>query len=182
MFCRSLFVSLSLFLLVIVVARTLLNQVFSVRKLKGKSYDRHHEFGNRYGTSIFTDDKGYIVVATNPSSFCLLTTFRWTNIYHGIVITSSTTGVTSVVGTDYLPLASEFTPVFSCPRVATKFQQLILKCNVDAIYTVIIWLQIMSFLIGWRPNDVLWQKSYIQRAKCHERWTYYSKAPPDTLE
>jgi hypothetical protein len=138
MFCRSLFVSLSLFLLVIVVARTLLNQVFSVRKLKGKSYDRHHEFGNRYGTSIFTDDKGYIVVATNPSSFCLLTTFRRTNIYHGIVITSSTTGVTSVVGTDYLPLASEFTPVFSCPRVATKFQQLILKCNVDAIYTVII--------------------------------------------
>ena len=138
MFCRSLFVSLSLFLLVIVVARTLLNQVFSVRKLKGKSYDRHHEFGNRYGTSIFTDDKGYIVVATNPSSFCLLTTFRRTNIYHGIVITSNTTAVASVVGTDYLPLASEFTPVFSCHRVAKTFQKLILKCNVDTIYTVII--------------------------------------------
>ena len=120
------------------VARTLLNQVFLVRKLKGKSYDRHHEFVNRYGTSIFTDDKGYIVVKTNPSSFCLLTTFRRTNIDHDIVITSNTMGVTSVVGTDYLPLASEFTPVFSCSRIAKTLQQLILKCNVDAIYTVII--------------------------------------------
>ena len=85
MFYRSLFVSLSLFLLVTVVARTLLNQVFLVSKLKGKSYDRHHEFVSRYGTSIFTDDKGYIVVATNPSSFCLLTTFRRTNIYHALL-------------------------------------------------------------------------------------------------
>ena len=59
----------------LLVARTLLNQAFLVRKLKGKSYYRHHEFVNRYGTSIFTDDKGYIVVATNPSSFLLIDDF-----------------------------------------------------------------------------------------------------------